>query len=155
MHRLFPRPAKVCLGNLYRGRHLKVAIQSHSFAAEGQDQLNHSDRKDNITKRHRDLISDVPAELCEFGEAIDEVEDEESYPEQLDAPSDQVVAEIAEKDDEGFVATRDMRSCRHNERSDDHLLEVFEYFLGGSLDVLEVERKPSLFDVPHTFLIER
>lgn len=129
MHRLFPRLAKLCLSGLDRGRHLKLAIHSHSVAAEGQDQLNHSDRKNNITKRHRDLISDVPAELCEFGKAIDEVKDEESYSEQLDAPSDQVVAEIAEKDDKGFVAARDMRSCRHNERSDDHLLEVFEYSL--------------------------
>jgi hypothetical protein len=44
-----------------------------------------------------------------------------------------------------------MRARRDDQRSDDHLFNMAEYFLGGLLDMLGVERKPPASDILHRF----
>src|SRR5476649_1891305 len=49
------------------------------------------------------------------------------------------MTQIAEQNDRRLVA-RDMGPRRDDQRPDDHLFDVAEYFLGGLLDMLGVER---------------
>jgi hypothetical protein len=73
----------IALGVLYRGRHLRLAIHSPQKA-----------RMNWITSR---LTSNVSAEPCKFAEAIDEVKDVTSYPNQPDAASGRAVLDITER----------------------------------------------------------
>ena len=85
----------IAVGVLYRGRHLRLAIHSPQKA-----------RMNWITSR---LTSNVSAEPCKFAEAIDEVKDVTSYPNQPDAGSGRAVWDITERTIKGSLL-HDMRS---------------------------------------------
>jgi hypothetical protein len=88
----------------------------------------------------------VPVQLCKFIKAIEEIQDKEDHPEQLDAAADQAMTQIAEQNDRRLVA-RYMGSRRDDQRPDNHFFDVTEYFLGSLLDMLGVERKPPGSDI--------
>src|SRR5450432_1527261 len=91
----------------------------------------------------------MPVQPCKLIETIEEIQDQEDHPEQLDAAADQAVTQIAEQNDRRLVA-RDMGPRRDDQRPDDHFFDVTEYFLGSLLDMLCVEPKPPASDI-HDF----
>src|SRR5713101_2382334 len=92
----------------------------------------------------------MPIQFGKFIKSVEEIQDEKDNAEQFDATADEAVTQIAEQND-GRLGTRDMRSRRDDQRSNDQLFDMTEYFLGGLLDMLGVERKPSAFDILHDF----
>jgi hypothetical protein len=60
------------------------------------------------------------------------------------------MAQIAEQHNRRLIA-RDMGAGRYDQRPDDHLLDVREYFLRDRLDMFGIERQPSGSDLRHGF----
>src|ERR1700716_65721 len=88
----------------------------------------------------------MPVQLCKFIEAVEEIQNQQDDAEQLDPAANQAMTQIAEQNDSRLGA-RDMGSRRDDQRSDDHLFNIAEYFFGSLLDMLSVERKPPAFDI--------
>src|SRR6266851_4146788 len=116
------------------------------LAAKGEDQLDQSDRQRDVAEQHRDLVRGMPFQPCKLIETVEEIQDKEDHPEQLDAAANQAMTQIAEQNDRRLVA-RDMRARRDDQRPDDHLFDVTEYFLGSLLDMLRVKPKPPASDI--------
>ena len=95
----------------------------------------------------------MPIELCELVEAVDEVQHQENDAEQHDAAADETMAQIAEQLDRRFVA-RYMGAGRYDQRPDNQLFDVGEYFLGDRLDMFGVERQLSGSDLRHKIFLE-
>src|SRR5258707_13215290 len=79
------------------------------LAAKGQDQLDQSNRQDDVADRHRDLIHGMPIQLCKFVKTVKKIQDKKDNAEQFDAAADETVAQIAEQNDSRLVA-RDVGS---------------------------------------------
>jgi hypothetical protein len=92
----------------------------------------------------------MPIQFGKFTKSVEEIQDEKDNAEQFDAAADEAVTQIAEQND-GRLGARDMRSRRDDQRSHDQLFDMTEYFPGGLLDMLGVERKPPAFDILHDF----
>src|SRR6266851_7535840 len=88
----------------------------------------------------------MPLQPCKLIKTVEEIQDQEDHPEQLDAAANQAMTQIAEQNDRRLVA-RDMRARRDDQRPDDHLFDVTEYFLGSLLDMLGAEPKPPASDI--------
>src|ERR1700738_4683959 len=91
----------------------------------------------------------MPVQLCKLIKTVEEIQDQEDHPEQLDAAANQAMTQIAEQNDRRLVA-RDMRARRDDQRPDDHFFDVTEYFLGSLFDMLCVKPKPPASDI-HRF----
>jgi len=91
--------------------------------------MSRTDRGD-IEDRHQGLVRNMPIELGELVEAVDEVQQQQNDAEQHDAAADETMAQIAEQHDRRLTA-RDMGAGRYDQRPDDQLLDVRKYFLGG------------------------
>src|SRR3984893_1192098 len=150
----FPPRARVFWTSSRRDRRCACAAGSLAnlretrrlLPAKGEDQLDQSDRQRDVAECHDDLVRGMPVQPCKFIETVEEIQDQEDHPEQLDAAANQAMTQIAEQNDRRLVA-RDMRARRDDQRPDDHFFNVTEYFLGSLLDMLGVERKPSGSDI--------
>jgi hypothetical protein len=145
------RAGPVC-GAVNTARDLPVALQRAAghrlLAAKSQDQLDQPDRQGDVTKRHDDLVRDMPVQLGKLVKTVEEIQDQKDNAEQHDAAANEAMTQIAEQDDRRFSA-RNMRPRRYDQSADDHLFDVTENFLGGLLDMIGVERKPPGSEIPH------
>src|SRR5260370_37773707 len=93
----------------------------------------------------------MSVKLWKLIKTVEEMQDKEDHPEQLDAAANQAMTQIAEQNDRRLVA-RDMRARRDDQRPDDHLFDGTEYFLGSLLDMLRVKPEPPASDI-HCFAL--
>ena len=62
--------------------------------------------------------------------------------------ADETMAQIAEQND-CRLTTRNMGAGRYDQRPDDQLFDMREYFLGDRLDMFGIERQPFVSDLRH------